>query len=241
MKTIVIIQARMGSSRLPGKILLPLGDSCVLDYVVSRSRLIASVQEVIVATSVLPSDDAIANWCAEHRIACFRGSEQNVLSRFYECAAPYEPDYVIRVTSDCPFVDYGLASEIVRAMEKQPSDIALLEGKLPRGLAVEMISHSALTHIQHAPNEERHREHVTYYAYEYAEQFSSTTVSVPSALRHPELRITLDTAEDYALCRAAANAFKGDMAVPSAQVIGYLLATPEVAKLNAHIEQKPVV
>ncbi|WP_341279851.1 glycosyltransferase family protein [Paenibacillus sp. FSL H8-0537] len=241
MKTIVIIQARMGSSRLPGKILLPLGDSCVLHYVVKRSRSIASVQEVVVATSILPGDDAIASWCAENGVACFRGAEQDVLSRYYECAAPYAPDYIIRVTSDCPFVDYALASRIVQAMEEQPADIALLEGALPRGLAVEMISYRALTKIQHAPTEERHREHVTYYAYEYAEQFSNIAVQVPEKLRHPELRITLDTAEDYALCRALAEAFHGDMAVPAAEVVDYLLAHPEVARLNAHIEQKPVV
>ncbi|GEN36196.1 cytidylyltransferase domain-containing protein [Aneurinibacillus danicus] len=240
MKTLVIMQARMGSSRLPGKVLKPLGDTVVLDYDVSRCRQM-NVDDVIVATSTLPQDDAIVRWCEENKVTYFRGSEDDVLSRYYECAKQYQPDYVIRVTSDCPFVDYHLANDIITAMQANPSDIVLVEGELPRGLVVEMISFAALEYIYHNGHEPRHREHVTYYAYEYPEQFKATYVKVPDAMRHPELRITLDTEEDYALCRAIANHFLGNKIVPAQEVVDYLLEHPEVAQLNAHIQQKPVV
>ncbi|QJD85206.1 cytidylyltransferase domain-containing protein [Cohnella herbarum] len=241
MKTIVIIQARMGSTRLPGKILLPLGESCVLDYVVHRCRLIPNVEEVVVATSTLPSDDRIVAWCDQHKVSCFRGSEEDVLARFYECSLLYDPDYVIRVTSDCPFVDYRLASIFVETMTDNPTDFAVLKGNLPRGLAVEMISMSALKKIYEIGHELRHREHVTYYAYEFADQFTQTMVQVPSDLQYPELRVTMDTEEDYTLCLAIANAFSGQKDVLSSEVLDYLLRNPDVSALNKHIEQKPVV
>ncbi|MEB1806646.1 MAG: glycosyltransferase family protein [Bacillaceae bacterium] len=241
MKTLIIIQARMGSSRLPGKILKPLGDTVVLDYVVSRCRQVRDVMDVIVATSILPQDDAIKKWCDENNVTCFRGSEDDVLSRYYECAKPYQPDYVIRVTSDCPFVDFDMANEIIETMVTDSADYVKVNGELPRGLVVELFAFSALEYIHEHGKELRHREHVTYYGYEYAEEFKFTPYEAPTRKRYPELRITLDTVEDYELCKAIAEHFKGDKLVSSQVVIDFLLTHPEVAQLNAHIEQKPVI
>lgn len=240
MKTIVIIQARVGSSRLPAKVLKRLGDTDVLSYDIARCRAIRGVDEVIIATSDLPQDDAIANWCEEHHVACFRGSEEDVLDRYVQCAKQYEPDYVMRVTSDCPFVDYEMASEIVELMAHERKDIVLLKGELPRGLAVELIAYDALLKIHEVGKEPRHREHVTYYAYEYSEQFESVTYTVSSNRQVPELRITLDTEEDYDMLSKVAAHFN-DSLVSSVDVIRYLQAKPEVASINAHIEQKPVI
>ncbi|OXS79297.1 cytidylyltransferase domain-containing protein [Domibacillus enclensis] len=240
MKTIAIIQARMGSSRLPGKILKPLGGSDVLTYVTDRCKKIKGVSEVIVATSVLPQDDAVENWCKERDVAYFRGSEDDVLDRYVQCAKAYEPDYIMRVTSDCPFVDYEMADEVIALMGKERVDIIDKAGELPRGLAVELISYKVLLSIHQKGKESRHREHVTYYAYEHRDEFSRATYEVPENRRHGSLRITLDTEEDYALCQAVAEHLK-DPLVSSSEVIKYLLEHPEVAKLNAHIEQKSVV
>lgn len=240
MKTITIIQARMGSTRLPEKILKPLGDLDVLTYVTSRCKQIIGVQEIIVATSTLRQDDAIEAWCTEHDIACFRGSEDDVLSRYVNCAKQYEPDYVMRVTSDCPFVDYELATEMVKLMKKEQKDIMLLEGELPRGLAVELISYKALLKIDEIGQEPRHREHVTFYAYEFSEQFDAASIKVPTNLQASHLRITLDTEDDYVVIKAVADYFQ-DPLISSLAVIDYLKETPEVSKLNAHIEQKPVI
>jgi spore coat polysaccharide biosynthesis protein SpsF len=241
MRTILIIQARMGSSRLPGKILLPLGDTVVLDYVVRRCKEVKNVADVIVATTMLDADQAIVDWCAAKGVACFRGSEEDVLSRYMECAKTYEPDYVIRVTSDCPFIDYELGNITVDRMLQSPSDVFIMEGEIARGLYMEMISYKALRYIDQRGLEPRHREHVTYYAYEYTEQFTTMKIQVPQELSHPQLRVTLDTPEDYRLLQCVAEHFRGDLFVGSAEVIRYLLDHPEVAAINAHIEQKPVV
>ncbi|WP_107947363.1 cytidylyltransferase domain-containing protein [Lysinibacillus parviboronicapiens] len=240
MKTIIIIQARMGSSRLPGKILKPLGAVDVLTYDVKRCRAIHGVSEVIVATSDLSQDDAIENWCKAHDVACFRGSEEDVLDRYVQCAKIYEPDYVMRVTSDCPFVDYEMGSDIVALMASKRKDIVLIDGYLPRGLAVELISYEALLRINEVGKGAHHREHVTYYAYEFVDEFEAITYRAPANRNAPELRITLDTEEDYELISAVAKQFD-DPLVSSLDVIRYLQETPEVAKLNAHIEQKQVL
>lgn len=240
MKVIIIIQARMGSSRLPGKVLKTLGNADALTYNVERCKAIEGVSEVIVATSLLPQDDAIVNWCEERQVACFRGSEADVLDRYVKCANIYQPDYVMRVTSDCPFVDYEMASEMINLMRREKKDIILLDGELPRGLAVELISYDALIRIDKIGKEPRHREHVTYYAYEFNEQFESLIYKAPLNRQFPELRITLDTKEDYEMLTTVARHFNNPL-VSSVSVIEYLNSVPEVAKLNSHIQQKPVI
>ncbi|MBS4195488.1 cytidylyltransferase domain-containing protein [Lederbergia citri] len=240
MRIIVIIQARMGSTRLPGKVLKPLGENDVLAYVVERCRKIKGIADVIVATSVLEQDNQIEEWCAQRGVSCFRGSEDDVLDRYVQCAKPYNPDYVMRVTSDCPFVDFGMANEIVSLIEKKQVDIVDLDGELPRGLAVELISYPALLYIHQHGQEQRHREHVTYYAYEYRNEFSRVKYMVPENRQFPVLRITLDTQEDYDLCRMIAANFNNPI-VPSDEVVSFLNNHPDIAKINQHIEQKPVV
>lgn len=240
MNTIIIIQARMGSTRLPGKILKPLDSMDALGYNVARCKAIQNVSEVIVATSNLPQDDAIEQWCKEKDVAYYRGSENDVLDRYVQCAKNYAPDYVVRVTSDCPFVDYEMANEMTTLMKKERKDVMILEGQMPRGLPVEIISYETLLTIHEKGTEPRHREHVTYYAYEFKEQFNTVVYHVPSNRQYPELRITLDTDEDYAMLQKVAEHFKNPL-VSSVDVIEYLKATPEVAAINAHIEQKPVI
>ncbi|KGR83804.1 cytidylyltransferase domain-containing protein [Lysinibacillus odysseyi] len=239
MKIIAIIQARMGSTRLPGKVLKPLGNTDVLSYVVARSRKIEGVAEVIVATSSLPQDDAIVKWCEDHFVEYYRGSEEDVLDRYVQCANLYQPDYVIRVTADCPFVDYEMASEMVALAKNTQAEVIDIAQKLPRGLAVEIISYDALCRIHTITTELRHREHVTYYAYEFKAQFKREIYEPPVDRQYPELRITLDTVEDYALCSVLAHHFN-DKFISSATIVAFLNSTPKIAKINAHIEQKEV-
>lgn len=239
MKVITIIQARMGSTRLPGKVLKPLGDTDVLSYVVARCRKIEGVDEVIVATSSLPQDDAIAKWCEEHFVVYYRGSEHDVLDRYVQCAKFYNPDYVMRVTSDCPFVDYEMAREMVALAKGTRVEIIDIEKELPRGLAVEIISYDALCSIHNISTELRHREHVTHYAYEFKDEFKREIYEPPTDRQYPQLRITLDTDEDYTLCMELANHFN-DKFISSAAIVAFLNNTPEVAKINAYIEQKEV-
>lgn len=241
MKTIVIIQARMGSSRLPGKVLMPLGNnSIVLDYVVSRCKKINGVNEVIVATSNLSYDEEIFLWCQQRDIICIRGDEQDVLKRFVKVAEIEQPHYIVRVTADCPFVDYEMASEMINLIKTQKVDIIDIEEELPRGLAVEVFSYNALIKMDKQGKERRHREHVTHYAYEYKEQFNRVNYEIPRDRAFPHLRITLDTLEDYKMLKEIANYFES-MEISSAEVISFLNSNPEIPKINFSVKQKPVI
>ncbi|GAC41334.1 cytidylyltransferase domain-containing protein [Paenibacillus popilliae] len=241
MRLVTIIQARMGSTRLPGKVMLPLGDTIVLDYVVNRCRRIKGVDEVVVATSTERADDKIEQWCKEHHIPCSRGPQDDVLARYYQCAQEWEADTIFRVTSDCPFVDYNMASHIVDEMQRSAYDIIKVEGQLPRGLVAELFSFRTLDYMNKHGVEARHREHVTYYAYEHPDQFHTGYFFADKNLQHPQLRMTLDTAEDYKLCQWIAQHFTSDLVTPSSEVISYLLEHPEIAAINAHVEQKRVI
>ncbi len=232
MKSIAIIQARMGASRLPGKVLLPLGGSCVLDYIVSRCKAIPGLTDVIVATTTLERDDNIAAWCKERGVSVFRGDEIDVLSRFLEAALPYEADYILRVTADNPFFDYELASDLIAAAAAGSYELIAFGEGSPHGSAVELISYKALQRIGHLANEPRHREHVTIYAYEYPERFRMTRIELPEARRQPRLRITLDTEADYTLLQAIASAFPDSQTVSTEKVVRYLLQHPEIASTN---------
>ncbi|OEH87029.1 acylneuraminate cytidylyltransferase [Desulfuribacillus stibiiarsenatis] len=232
----------MGSTRLPGKVLLPLGQTNVLNYVVTRCKEIQGISKVIVATSHLDQDQPIVDWCRTNDILYFRGSEDDVLDRYYQCALEYNPDYVMRVTADCPFLDYHLASNMVDAIQESTTeiDIVTLLSPIPRGMPVEIISFESLQYIHNHGKESYHREHVTYYAYENPSTFHMHGINVDTHKNHPELRITLDTPEDYLLCQEIVKEFPDDILVPADKVIEFLLMHPEIVALNAHIEQKVV-
>ena len=237
---IAIIQARNTSTRLRGKVLLPLGDTTVLDYVVTRACCIKGLREVIVAIPDTGSED-IFNWCKENGIRCFRGSEDNVLQRYVHCARLYNVKYIMRITADCPFIDYETASKMVSIMQSEEGDIMTCSEEKPRGLAVEIISKSALETIYSADDlEDRHREHVTYYAYEYLDKFKEVTYKVDKVPLHNEMRITLDTIQDYLMLSELAE-LAGSPTVPTKEVIKILEDNPQLRNINKDVRQKPVI
>lgn len=242
-RTVVVIQARMGSTRLPGKVLEPLAGAPVLDWVVERCRAIAGASEVIVATSTAAGDAAIAEHCAARGVACHRGSEDDVLARFFEAAGPHAPDCVVRVTADCPFVDPELAGRAVALLGLEQTDLVLIEGEdeLPRGLVAEALSFAALARMHAGTTLPRHREHVTTYAYEFPSEFRLSRLAPGAGLRAPGLRMTLDTAEDLRVLRAVAEGLGGDRLAPTTRAVRWLVEHPAVAAWNAGVQQKPVV
>lgn len=238
MKTIIIIQARMGSTRLPGKVLMPLGEATVLDYVVQRSRLVREASHVIVATTVNPADDAVERWCRERDVEVFRGSEDDVLARYLACAEPYRPDLVIRGLADSPFFHYELASELIRAAGNAPCDVFVLDPPAPLGLGVDFISYEALRYIGQHGREAVYREHVTYYAHERRSEFRAVRHPLPEYCRGFRGRLTLDTEDDYRLIRRVADSFAPDMAMPTEKIVSLLREHPDWLELNAHVVQK---
>ena len=193
----IIIQARMGSARLPGKVLKPIAGKALLDHVLCRLSLLAYPVKVVVATSVLPQDDAIAQHCLSRGVAVFRGSETDVLDRYYLCARENGFEHVVRLTADNPFTDVEELQRLIEQHVAQHNDYTHSFGSMPLGVGAEIFTFAALERSVregHAPN---HREHVNEYIQENPGSFRIGVLEVAAAKQRPDLRLTVDTEDDY--------------------------------------------
>lgn len=193
----VIIQARMGSARLPGKVLKPIAGKALLDHVLGRLSLLASPVKVVVATSNKPQDDAIVRHCQHKNVAVFRGSETDVLERYYQCARDNGFEHVVRLTADSPFIDVEELQRLIVQHITQNNDYTHSFETMPLGVGAEILTFAALERSRrkgHAPN---HREHPNEYIQEHPERFRIGALEVPAAKRSPALRLTVDTEDDY--------------------------------------------
>lgn len=238
MRVVAIIQARMGSTRLPGKVLKDLGGETVLARVVKRTRRATLLDELVVATSVLAADDAIARECEYLKVPCFRGDELDVLDRYYRAAQKFAADTIVRITSDCPLIDPELIDVTVRSRLEQKADYAsnALVRSYPRGLDVEAFTAEALARAWSEAKQEYQRIHVTPYLYENPQSFK--VFSAVGEVDQSKYRWTLDTSEDLELLRAIYKHFGDGDTVRWYEVLGLMEAQPELADLNSRVRQK---
>ncbi|GAA1761566.1 glycosyltransferase family protein [Luedemannella helvata] len=232
-----IIQARMGASRLPGKVLLPLGSRTVLGRAVAAARESGALDELVVATTEEPEDDAVVAECARLTVACHRGPTDDVLSRFLGALDAYPAGAVMRFTADNPLQDPDIIATAARVFRAVPGLDYLstsIGRTLPRGLDVEIISGPALRALD-ALATGHHRVHVTSFAYTHPEMFRVLGLTIPPDRSH--LRLTLDTEADWHLVRAVV-AHVGDGTVNLPKLAEWLDARPEVCALNAEVAQK---
>jgi len=233
----IIIQARMGSTRLPGKVLKKLAGKEVLWHVVERCRRSTIAQKVIVAISTDISDDLIYNYCNANGIDVFRGDLNNVLLRYYECAKYYNLDVIVRVTSDCPLIDPYIIDECVKLFKDNHKDYVsnCLERIFPRGLDCEVFSFSALEDAAKNTQIDEEREHVTPYI---IKNYNTLAYMVESAYQG-NYRLTLDVDKDYDLLSLIYDKFyHQDEIIDVKKVIVFLVDNPEIANINLNIEQK---
>lgn len=234
----IITQARSTSTRLPAKVLLQAGDNTILGHHISRAR--QSGYPLFVATTTNDSDQAIADFCAQNDTACYRGSENHVLSRYYECALLHQLDVIVRVTSDCPLIDGGLIAQGVAQYLALDTPQAYLSNGIirtfPRGFDLEVFSFALLSEAYQNATLAPDIEHVTPYIHQ-----NRTGKVVLSHLIQgndkSQYRITLDTPEDFALLKILIEQYKAHQ-LDYRQIISLLDQHPELVALNAHIEQK---
>ena len=236
MTTLGIIQARMGSTRLPGKVLRPLGGRTVLDRVARAARESGVLDDLVVATTVEAADDAVEAECERIGVHCYRGPVDDVLTRFLGVLDAHAADTVLRFTADCPLLDPRLVERAARVFEAAGVDYLTtsITRTLPRGLDVEVVRASVLKDIDKLAFE-HHRTHVTSYVYSHPADFDVIGLTVQPDLSF--LRLTLDTEEDWRLIEAIVDHF-GDEPITAAAVAEFLGHRPELAELNAHILQK---
>jgi spore coat polysaccharide biosynthesis protein SpsF len=238
MRIVTIIQARMGSTRLPGKVMKDLGGETVLARVVRRVQRAALLGEVIVATTTRPADDIILEECRRLSVRVYRGDENDVLDRYYRAAEWANAETVVRITSDCPLIDSEISNEIVRRFLDQQPDYASngLERTYPRGLDTEVITQPTLTRAWKEACQPYQRVHVTPYIYENPSCFR--ILSVTADTDYSSHRWTLDTPEDLAFVRAIYERMGNDDSFHWHDVLALLNREPTLMDLNYNVMQK---
>ena len=238
MRIVAIIQARMGSTRLPGKVLKDLAGETVLARVVNRTQRAKLLHDLVVATTDKPADDRIVEECARLEIACFRGDEADVLDRYYRAAQRFAADVIVRITSDCPLIDPETTDKTIAAFLEARPDYAsnTLVRTYPRGLDTEVMSSGALGRAWREARKPYEREHVTPYIYQHPAEFK--LLSVTEDADHSGHRWTLDTPEDLEFVRAIFGRFKDHASFIWRDVLDLLDREPELMELNRSVLQK---
>jgi spore coat polysaccharide biosynthesis protein SpsF len=238
-QVVAIIQARLGSTRLPRKVLTDIAGAPMLAHVVDRVSRARRVDAVVVATTVRPEDDAIVALCESRGWAVARGSEQDVLARYYAAALAHDAEVIVRVCSDCPLVDPGLIDSLVdtlfadRALDYAANNLP--RRTYPIGLDLEAFRFAALERAHREDQQPARREHVTPFIRQHPELFQIYETGHDHDLSHH--RWTVDVPEDLALMTRVFEATSG---APGGwtEILALLDAHPEWSELNAHVVQK---
>jgi len=237
---LAIIQARLDSTRLPGKMLLPIVDNKgALELMLERVRLAKKLQRIIVATTTSPSDDKLANLCKHLSCEYFRGDENDVLERYYQAALAFGPtETIVRLTGDCPLHDPDVIDLVVKEYLKGDYDYVSNASKctFPDGLDVEVFSFSALEKTQREACLKSEREHVTSYIWEHPGIFKTANVEYKKDLS--DKRWTLDEKEDYEFIKSIYdNLYKKKPTFGMDDVLDLLAKHPELEEINRHISR----
>lgn len=240
MNKVVIVQARLGSTRLPSKVLKDLSGKPVLYHVLERIKKTKLVDNIVIATTDLDSDEPLIEYLRENKIDYYRGSSEDVLSRYYESALQYKADIIIRITSDCPLIDPIVIDEIIKIyLENNNYDYVsnTLMRSFPRGLDVELFTFDSLKKSFLKAEQKWEREHVTPYIYTNRDLFN--VYNFANKTDQSFFRWTLDTPEDYQLIKEIYDSLYNEGKIfTTEEVISLFRNRPELIDINKHIEQK---
>ena len=233
-----ILQARVSSSRLPGKVLKPILGKPMLQHQLERVLRARSLDALVVATSTDPSDDPIVGLCAAAGVTCFRGSLDDVLDRFYQAAREYEPQHIVRLTGDCPLIDPEIIDRLVEFYLAGSFDHAgnAVEPMFPDGLDAEILTFAALESAWREASLPSHREHVTLFVHQQPNRFRIGSYKNDIDLSH--LRWTVDEPEDFDLVERIYTAlYPGKPDFTTADILDLLTRQPELSELNTGIRR----
>lgn len=237
-KVAAIIQARRGSTRLPDKVFLELSNKPLLEHVVNRLKYSELLDEIIVATTDLPDDDLIEAWACSNNINVFRGSENNVLERYYKAAKEFNIDIIVRITADDPFKDYRLVDEVVILLIEKNLDFVCNNNPVsfPEGLDVEAFTFESLEISYNNASSDFEKEHVTQYIHQNKEKFK-----VANILNDKDMsfhRWTLDTVEDYQFAQKIySELYKEGFVFLREEIFDLLERSPSMMEINRNVER----
>jgi len=245
-KIAAIIQARMNSSRLPGKVLRKIENKPILYYVVNQTRSSKLIDDIIIATTINSQDNKIVNFCKEHHIKYFCGSEKDVLDRYYKCAKKFNCDYIVRITSDCPLIDPFIIDKIITKFLKNSYDYVSnniekgrdgiwknSECNFPQGMTVEVCTFSAIEKAWKKAKKPSEREHVFPYIQFNPKLFKAYNIKNRINLSH--IRCTVDRNDDLRFVREICKRIKKKKVVHIKDILKVLEKEPNLININNHI------
>jgi spore coat polysaccharide biosynthesis protein SpsF len=252
-----VIEARMASTRLPGKVLMEvMPGATLIDAIVARARLSRRLGGLVLATSVNPKDDAVARHCETKGIPVFRGSENDVLGRVLGAAKAQGFDRLVRLTGDNPLIDGRILDDLIGFFEDGGYDYVAttmmsqtpkwkVERTFPRGISMEVVTLGILTALEPGITDPLERESLTFHVYDHPERHKLGAFQATgkyAALNHPDIRLTVDTPEDLDLVRRvyAALGAKGPASFTTVDAVKYVADHPELLHINAHVAARIV-
>lgn len=234
MNVVAIIQARMSSRRLPGKVLMKLAGESVLGHVVSRVNSCKTIQKVVIATSTDVTDDAIEKWCEERNVPCYRGSLNDVLDRYYQAAVESDADAIVRITADCPAIDPTIVDEVVSGFLSDGYEFFGLSGEFPDGLDCTVFTFSAIEQAWRDAKLPSEREHVGPYIEKNPELFKGGGLKKFVGLSHH--RWTLDEPNDFEFLKIVfERLYQVNKLFLATDVLALLDKEPELLSINKSI------
>lgn len=243
MNIVAIVQARLGSTRLPGKVLFNLEGKPILWHVVNRLKASEMLNRIVIATSNEIEDDKIEKFCIENNIDCFRGSENDVLDRYYQTAKLYNAESIVRITSDCPLIDPEVTDRVIREFIDKKNDYDAGSNTIvrtfPRGLDTEIVHFSILEKIWHDSKLENEREHVTLHLYNNKDKYNLLSITNNFDLSY--MRWTIDEHDDYKFLKEVYSRLydkQSSKVFLLNDILKLLESKPEISEINMNVKQK---
>ena len=235
LKVLTIIQARMGSTRLPNKVLMEINGKPILEIIIEFLKLSKLTDQIIVATTELLQDDKIEELCKCLKIKCFRGSSNDVLQRFSDCAKLYEGDLIVRITADDPLIDVDLLDKVIQTCKKTKCDFAstAINSGYPLGYFIEAVTQSTLEWLNKTQRDLLSREHVTYYIKQNLNSFIVQNIRSSDSLSRPNWRLSIDYPEDFSLMsKIFEKLYKKNSFIKYVDVVNFLDNNLDLLKIN---------
>lgn len=243
LKIDVIVEARMTSSRLPGKVLMPGCGKVMLHHMIERLSWIPCISDIIIATTSNRTDDCIVELAENLAVCCFRGDEYDVLGRVVKAAQYFETDVIVEITGDDPLVDPGISFEVIKEfLESNDREYFVtndLEKTFPVGFNTRVFTRKLLELVEKEATHPVDREHVVNYICKRPNKFKIRNIRADGMYFRPELRLTLDTQEDYKLIKSVFDAlYPKNPKFTANDVIAFLDANPNIREFNKHVAQR---
>lgn len=240
-KVVATIEARMTSSRLPGKVLLDLAGKPSLQHIIERLKRSRYIDDVVVATTVNETDSPIVRLCELINCSYFRGSEEDVLLRVLDAAKSVNADIIVEITGDCPVIDHRHVDHLVELFFSDEYDYAsnIIERSFPRGFDTQVFPVSVLEEVNRLTDSLTDHEHVSLYIYNHPDRFRLINWKADASLNYPEIEITLDMPADYQfICEIYNRLYLNNMDFSAEHVVKLLLENPSLMDIVREVRRK---